>query len=75
MKKPKFIPSGQFKSKPELPDNLEDAHRLLAQLREYHDSLQIEASHLQSIIDEGANARLAKKLQGKNNFQNKPKKG
>ena len=74
MKKPLFIPSGEFESTSELPDNLEDAQRLLEQLREYHDSLEVQAAQLQSMIDQGETVRLAKKLRGKNNLQNKPKK-
>jgi hypothetical protein len=74
MKKPLFIPSGEFESTSELPDNLEDAQRLLEQLREYHASLEVQAAQLQSMIDQGETVRLAKKLRGKNNLQNKPKK-
>jgi|GEM_PF-2623887 hypothetical protein len=74
MKKPLFIPSGEFESTSELPDNLEDAQRLLEQLREYHASLEVQAAQLQSMIDQGETVRLANKLRGKNNLQNKPKK-
>ena len=74
MKKPLFIPSGEFESTSELPDNLEDAQRLLEQLREYHASLEVQAAQLQSMIDPGEPVRLANKLRGKNNLQNKPKK-
>jgi len=74
MKKPLFIPSGELEPTSELPDNLEDAHRLLEQLREYHASLEVQAAQLQSMIDQGETVRLAKKLRGKNNLQNKPKK-
>jgi hypothetical protein len=73
MKKPLFIPSGEFKSTSELPDKLEDARRLLDQLREYHASLEVQAAQLQSMIDQGENVRLAKKIGGKN-IQNKRKK-
>lgn len=74
MKKPLFIPSGDFKSRPELPANLEDAHVLLDQLRAYHDSLEVQAAQLQSMIDQGETVRLAKKIRGKNNLQNKSEK-
>jgi len=74
MKKPLFIPSGEFESTSELPDNLEDAQRLLEQLLEYHASLEVQAAQLQSMIDQGETVRLANKLRGKNNLQNKPKK-
>ena len=74
MKKPLFIPSGEFESTSELPDNQEDAQRLLEQLREYHASLEVQAAQLQSMIDQGETVRLANKLRGKNNLQNKPKK-
>ncbi len=74
MKKPQFIPSGEFHSTSELPDDLEDARRLLDQLREYHASLEIQAAQLQSMVDQGGTVRLAKKIGGKNNLQKKQKK-
>jgi hypothetical protein len=42
-------------------------------LREYHASLEVQAAQLQSMIDQGENVRLAKKIGGKN-IQNKRKK-
>ncbi len=74
MKKPLFIPSGEFESTSELPHNLEDAHRLLEQFREYHASLEVQAAQLQSMLTHRETVGLAKKLRSKNNLQMEPKK-
>ena len=58
MKKPSFTPPIKFQTKPVFPDNLEDANRLLAELKDYSEVLEREAARLQNILDQAENKYL-----------------
>ena len=68
MKKPRFVPPVEFHSKPDFPDDLEEAQRLLEQLQTYRDSLQMKTEQLQELLDQSAQLRLTQKFRRQNIF-------
>ena len=74
MKKPWFIPPEDINTNPDIPDNLEDAKRLLARAHERNDSLKTQASQAQDTYDQGARLRLLRGIPYNIYFQNMPKR-
>ena len=74
MKKPFFNPPVQFETRPDLPEDLEEATRMINDLMDNVESAQLQASQLQSVHDQGSILRLNRLLQAQINFHKRPKK-
>ena len=74
MKKPFFNPPVQFDTKPDLPEDLEEAARMINDLMDNVESAQLQASQHQSVHDQGSIVRLNRLLQAQINFHKTPKK-
>lgn len=69
MKKPFFLPPVEFETKPSVPDDPEQAARLIADLMDNVESAKLRSSQAQAIQDQGTHIRLLSLIRGKKYFQ------
>lgn len=74
MKKPLFVPRIQFESRPDLPENLEEAARLINALQDQTESLALRAEQMEFTHEQGALVRLNRLIKTKIYFHNPSKK-
>ena len=65
MKKPFFLPPVEFETKPSVPDDPEQAARLIADLMDNVESAKLRSSQAQAIQDQGTHIRLLSLIRGK----------